>query len=489
MAAPDFVTTNFYSETIAPVRIVQRAPSRTLFNGTLAFAEATLDFLTCSAGLFATYIVLGSLGLDVVVRHSARQTASFSVAFGFAALFLLVKADAYRSGGSLLQIRETERALRVPVQALFLLFVVSSLLGIGLSWPEFIVGLVAIPTLLTVEKHIFLSIATKLRRGPRNIERVVVYGGGDAGRSVLSSLLNSPRLSLEPVAVIDNLSAQDAGCVLEMGPRGRRSIPVRRGPVTPALLKSLHCDMLLLAGNLSPEELAAASNAALEIGVDVALFHGPGANEQDGTDSIDVDGVTLTTSRERSTYGLYAMAKRAADVVASSFLLVLLAPCLAIIAILIRLDSAGPAIFVQERVGRDGEMFKIFKFRSMYAGAPKYALSPTSSNDPRITRIGRLLRRTSLDELPQLLNVFLGTMSLVGPRPEMPFIVERYNAQQRQRLQVVPGITGVWQLSADRSFPIHRNIQYDLYYIRNRTFSMDAAILIHTAIIALHGGI
>jgi lipopolysaccharide/colanic/teichoic acid biosynthesis glycosyltransferase len=131
----------------------------------------------------------------------------------------------------------------------------------------------------------------------------------------------------------------------------------------------------------------------------------------------------------------------------------------------------------------------MYKFRSMDTRVPKYELSPTTPKDPRITRIGRILRRTSLDELPQLMNVLRGDMSLVGPRPEMPFIVERYDAQQRQRLQVIPGITGLWQLSADRSFPIHHNIQYDLYYIRNRSFPMDVAILIHTLSLALHGGI
>ncbi len=94
-----------------------------------------------------------------------------------------------------------------------------------------------------------------------------------------------------------------------------------------------------------------------------------------------------------------------------------------------------------------------------------------------------------MDELPQLFNVLLGNMSLVGPRPEMPFIVEHYSAQQRTRLQVTPGITGLWQLSADRPFPIHENLEYDLYYIRNRTFFMDAAILIHTLFFAIGGGV
>jgi lipopolysaccharide/colanic/teichoic acid biosynthesis glycosyltransferase len=125
----------------------------------------------------------------------------------------------------------------------------------------------------------------------------------------------------------------------------------------------------------------------------------------------------------------------------------------------------------------------------MSSRARKYECSPKISNDPRITRIGRLLRLTGLDELPQLMNVFLGQMSLVGPRPEMPFIVRRYSDYQRQRLQVTPGITGLWQLSQDRAFPIHENLHHDLSYIRNRTLCMDLAILIHTLFFSMRGGV
>ena len=125
----------------------------------------------------------------------------------------------------------------------------------------------------------------------------------------------------------------------------------------------------------------------------------------------------------------------------------------------------------------------------MYLHAPKYDVSPMQSTDPRITPLGRFLRRTSLDELPQLINVFLGDMSLVGPRPEMPFIVESYSDQHRRRLQVMPGITGFWQLSVDRALPIHENIEYDLYYIRNRAFFMDIAVLLHTLLFAFGTGV
>jgi lipopolysaccharide/colanic/teichoic acid biosynthesis glycosyltransferase len=185
----------------------------------------------------------------------------------------------------------------------------------------------------------------------------------------------------------------------------------------------------------------------------------------------------------------YSIAKRMADLIGSSLLLVLFAPLFFLIALSIRLDSTGPALFVQDRVGRNGELFKMYKFRSMYKGTSKYEFSPTTPFDPRITRIGRFLRKSSLDELPQLINVFLGNMSLVGPRPEMAFIVQNYTSEERQRLQVTPGITGLWQLSADRAFLIHQNIQYDLYYIRNRGFFMDIAILIHTLLFAMRRGI
>lgn len=186
---------------------------------------------------------------------------------------------------------------------------------------------------------------------------------------------------------------------------------------------------------------------------------------------------------------LYALSKRTVDLAVSSSLLVLLAPLLALIAILVRLDSSGPALFIQKRVGRNGEIFDIYKFRSMYRNSPKYEISPATPRDPRITRIGRLLRRSSLDELPQLLNVLRGSMSLVGPRPEMPFIAQLYDEHQRQRLSVLPGMTGLWQLSPCRAFPIHQNIHYDLYYVRNRTFLMDITILLQTLFLAMRGGI
>lgn len=173
--------------------------------------------------------------------------------------------------------------------------------------------------------------------------------------------------------------------------------------------------------------------------------------------------------------------KPLADFVIAVLLLLVTLPVMLLSAILIKLDSKGPVIFKQERYGKNGVKFNIYKFRTMRTDAPKYGLSPTTSHDPRITRLGRILRKTSLDELPQLLNIIKGDMSFIGPRPEMKRIVEEcYTELERRRFLVKPGITGLWQVSEARKEPIHHNLQYDFHYISNVSMKMDIAIVFKT---------
>jgi len=123
----------------------------------------------------------------------------------------------------------------------------------------------------------------------------------------------------------------------------------------------------------------------------------------------------------------------------------------------------------------------------MRPDVPKYEGSPRSVLDVRLTRVGRLIRRMSFDEMPQLINVLKGEMSIVGPRPEMPFIVAQYHPMECERLVARPGITGLWQISPARAFPIHENLQYDLYYIRNQNVFLDCAIIVRTITAVIHG--
>ncbi len=185
--------------------------------------------------------------------------------------------------------------------------------------------------------------------------------------------------------------------------------------------------------------------------------------------------------------GGYKVFKRFVDEVIAPTVLLLTAPVWLAVIALIKLDSRGPIFFRQERVGYHGRKFSIYKFRSMHVHAPKYAKTPRGKNDPRITRIGRWLRSTSLDELPQLINVIKGDMSLVGPRPEMPFLVEKYKPIYRYRLLVLPGLTGLWQVSGRTDKPLEENIKYDLYYIKKQSFLLDMVILLRTIPVVLFG--
>jgi lipopolysaccharide/colanic/teichoic acid biosynthesis glycosyltransferase len=161
-------------------------------------------------------------------------------------------------------------------------------------------------------------------------------------------------------------------------------------------------------------------------------------------------------------------------------------PVLLGIAVVIRWDSSGPVIFRQQRIGFQGQLFMLFKFRTMAVDSPTFGPKPKSFDDDRVTHVGWFLRRTSLDELPQLLNVIKGEMSLVGPRPEQPFLVDQYETWQQERLSVLPGITGWWQVNG-RKQPMHEYVEEDLHYVRNRSLLLDLRILLRTIQVVIRG--
>ncbi|GED69126.1 hypothetical protein BRE01_28280 [Brevibacillus reuszeri] len=184
----------------------------------------------------------------------------------------------------------------------------------------------------------------------------------------------------------------------------------------------------------------------------------------------------------RSSRSFYASClKNVLDFSFALLILLLLLPLLLLVAIAIWFDSSGPVLFRQKRVGKYGKEFTIYKFRTMYVDSPQEGVSPSAATDPRITRFGRILRKTSMDELPQLINILRGEMSFVGPRPEQKMIVEKvYSYYEKQRWLVKPGITGLWQISPDRNKPIHENLHHDFSYIQNLTFALDVKIVYKT---------
>ena len=179
---------------------------------------------------------------------------------------------------------------------------------------------------------------------------------------------------------------------------------------------------------------------------------------------------------------------RVLDVAGASLGLVLASPFLAASALAIKLEDRGPVLYRQRRVGRDGEDFELLKLRTMVVGAEKQGAGwAVNEGDPRITRAGRVLRRLSLDELPQLWNVVRGDMSLIGPRPTLRYQVEKYTDRQRRRLDVKPGITGWAQIHGRAALPWEERIELDVWYVEHRSPLLDLKILLRTPL-ALLGG-
>jgi len=190
---------------------------------------------------------------------------------------------------------------------------------------------------------------------------------------------------------------------------------------------------------------------------------------------------SIEQTKNRSNADECRVMKRVADILLSLIAAVVLAIPMLLIAAAIRMESPGPAIFRQRRAGWRGRPFVMLKFRSMRLDADPYGVSPHSGADARLTRVGKLLRETSLDELPQLFNVLRGDMSMVGPRPLYERQAAEWNETQRRRLDVRPGITGYAQSCGRGDMPIEDKIEMDVYYVDHRTFWMDARILFRTA--------
>lgn len=184
--------------------------------------------------------------------------------------------------------------------------------------------------------------------------------------------------------------------------------------------------------------------------------------------------------------------KRLIDILASATGLILLLPLFLGVALAIRIESPGPVLFQQTRVGRWGELFRMYKFRSMYIDAEERKKALLANNemaggvlfkmkhDPRITAVGRLIRKASIDELPQLWNVLTGDMSLVGPRPPVPSEVDQYSLSDRRRLDVIPGITCIWQVSGRSDIPFPEQVELDVQYIESQSLATDLKILLNT---------
>jgi exopolysaccharide biosynthesis polyprenyl glycosylphosphotransferase len=460
----------------------------THFRRGILACEILADLLTITCAIRFGYAIYGTLNFGKHIHFSLSVIWAAGAIFSTVLVLMLDRVGAYRRGNSLLRVRETEQILRVSAEALLTVLTVSFFAQILVPrlLPVFCLSFVLL--FLLIQKSLLYLIVHALHSRGYGNERVLIYGAGCTGRRVFSVLRASPKLGLPPVAVVDDDLDKVGSALFEMAYERRSSAHIIQGPVTRELLANRGIDLVIIAiPTIDREKFVATVEECLAANVRVSFVPSHLMSFDAWLDYRDIDGILLASFGKPAIRLSYEVAKRVFDVAASLLSIVLASPLFFFLAFLVKIDSKGPVFFRQERIGCDGRPFLMYKFRTMRTSASAYDYSPRESSDPRITRIGRFLRKTSLDELPQLFNVLQGQMSLVGPRPEMPFIVKEYTQRQRQRLGVKPGLTGLWQLSGDRAFLIHENIEYDLYYIRNRNFFMDLAVILHTLIFAMRG--
>jgi exopolysaccharide biosynthesis polyprenyl glycosylphosphotransferase len=462
--------------------------------------QAALDALACVLGFYIAFLLYRDTSLLVELKGAAQRTYTphFSdyslVLAGYVALVLTTFAikHLYQSRETgLMNMDEATHVLQALVFASGVV-VIGNYIFIdqketGISRLIVGVGLVAGNILVLIARAMGYRLRRYLQARGHFFRRVLICGAGECGRTIARKLLHSPKFHILPVVFLDDnkdLHGTGVECLT-----GHEPVPVH-GAVSrlEEAVEKYEADEVWIAITKADEKtITDIAKVTGELGMPCRfvpnLYQLP-------LETLSVDalgGVPLISIKQRPLIQPIPFWKRSFDIVFSLLVIVGTIWLWPFIALIIKLSSRGPVIFKQQRIGLGGRPFMMYKFRTMHFDAPAYATTPQHSSDPRITKIGRILRKLSVDELPQFLNVLIGDMSVVGPRPEMPQIVALYSPVQRQRLCVKPGITGIWQISADRKNPIHENIDYDLYYIEKQSFFLDITIILTTGVYGARG--
>ena len=345
---------------------------------------------------------------------------------------------------------------------------------------------ILIMLLLALERFGWGIILGQLRRRGIGVSRVLIVGAGDVGRTVIRTVMAQPEFGYRIAALVDDHVDRDA---LSIGP-----VPAIEGTQRlPQIIAEKNIDEVIVALPWTDHQRVLGIFQLCErLGVRVRTVPDLFQLSLNRVDVEDLGGVPVIGLKAASIRGANLVVKRIMDVTLGSLVLLIVSPLMAALALAIKLDSPGPVIFRQKRVGARGQEFVVFKFRSMREGADEEKERLLEFNemngplfkmheDPRTTRVGRCLRRFSLDELPQLFNVLRGEMSLVGPRPHTSAEVAQYQDWQRQVLETPPGMTGLAQVSGRSQLSFDEQCLLDIYYIENWSPALDVRILLRTA--------
>lgn len=346
--------------------------------------------------------------------------------------------------------------------------------------------------LLAAVRVLFFVSTRYLRARGVGVKNALIVGAGEMGQTLALKMAQDKGLGYRAVGFLDDdpvKIGKHYHDILVLGETSKAKEVIREKKVE---------EVIIASSRIPAEKVLDIVTECERFGVEFKIVPGILELIASRVDADELAGVPLLTVSEIRLKGFNAAMKRTADIMLSGAGLALLSPLFLGFAALVKLTSPGPVFFNQERVGLDGKTFPMFKFRSMIKDADKLfpQLEPLSEvegyifkmkDDPRITPLGKFMRRYSIDELPQLLNVFLGHMSLVGPRPPLPREVAKYSSWHMKRLRVRPGITGPWQVSGRSLLPFEDMVRLDIYYIENWTLWLDFKILLRTVPVVLLG--
>jgi len=340
--------------------------------------------------------------------------------------------------------------------------------------------------LFTTLAHIINRIIlAKLRRKGIGIRRILLVGAGEMSRTIMRTLLAEPSLGYQLVGYLDDNPQKGQS---KLGPfTGLGSID----NLPQVLVENQVDEVIVTLPWQYHRRIMGVLRQCQQAGVRARVVPDVLQLSLDLVDIEVLNGIPLLSVKPNTIVGPKFAIKRAMDLGLSILGMIFVLPLMGIMALAIKLDSPGPVLFIQTRVGRGGKLFKAYKFRSMVADAEQLKPQLEQLNeadgplfkikdDPRLTRVGKFLRRTSLDELPQIFNVIKGEMSLVGPRPALPEEVEAYEPWHRKRLEALPGMTGLWQVSGRSNLGFDEMVMLDIYYVENWSPGLDISILIRT---------
>ncbi len=448
------------------------------------------DMLLIVAAFLGAYFLRYELqwfrAVDPVSRVGFWEYAPFVVAlliilpvsFRFSGVY------PYRRGRALI---EETYSIATATTAGVMILIIASLFFRPLLYSRLIFFYTAllVTLLLGLSRGALQFAFSHLRRYGVGARRVLLVGAGDVGRMVMRTVTARPDFGYQLIGFLDDNPAKgttDIGPYRALGPVENLNqvldttvadtviicLPWQSHRMIQRLLRT--CEQKGIRAQIVPDLFQLTKNQMVV---------------------EDLNGIPLFSTRDISIRGWNYWVKRVSDVVFGALVGLVTLPLLLLIAAAIKLDSAGPVLFSQTRIGRNGVPFRCYKFRSMVDGAENMQPQMVDLNeasgplfkvrqDPRRTRVGRVIRRFSLDELPQLINVMRGEMSLVGPRPNLPAEVAQYQDWHEKRLSVSPGITGLWQVSGRADLTFDEMVLLDIYYVENWSLAMDVGIVLRS---------